>query len=72
MATVVFAGECGKYADLLDGQHRVGGFENWGAVEFDLPVVALHNVPDQMAGKVFADINSKKRSPMSTCLICTT
>lgn len=58
--TIVFPGESGRYAYLLDGQHRVGGFEHSGAVEFDLPVVALYNVPDQMAGKVFADINSKQ------------
>ena len=55
--TVVFPSESGRYAYLLDGQHRIGGFEHSHGVEFDLPVVALHNVADQVAGKVFADIN---------------
>ncbi|MGO9212148.1 MAG: DGQHR domain-containing protein [Terriglobales bacterium] len=59
-ATVVFPTEDGRYAYLLDGQHRVGGFEHSQGVEFDLPICALHNVPDQIAGKVFADINSKQ------------
>jgi DGQHR domain-containing protein len=58
--TVVFPSEQGRYAYLLDGQHRVGGFEHSGGVEFDLPVVALHSAADQIAGKVFADINSKQ------------
>ncbi len=58
--TIVFPSEEERYAYLLDGQHRVGGFEYSSGVEFDLPVVALHNVADQVAGKVFADINSKQ------------
>jgi DGQHR domain-containing protein len=58
--TVVFPSEQGRFAYLLDGQHRVCGFKYSGAVEFDLPVVALHSAADQIAGKVFADINSKQ------------
>ena len=58
--TVIFPSAEGRYAYLLDGQHRVGGFEYSKGVEFDLPVVALHHVTDQIAGKVFADINSKQ------------
>lgn len=58
--TVIFPSEEGRYAYLLDGQHRVGGFEHSEGVEFDLPITALHNVSDQIAGKVFADINSKQ------------
>lgn len=58
--TVVFPSDEGKYAYLLDGQHRVGGFEHSKGVEFDLPIVALYHVTDQIAGKVFADINSKQ------------
>ena len=58
--TVTFPTEEGKYAYMLDGQHRVGGFEHSCGVEFDLPVVALHKAPDTTAGKIFADINSKQ------------
>jgi DGQHR domain-containing protein len=60
VVTVKFPSEDGRYAYLLDGQHRVGGFEYSGAVQFDLPIVALHNVDDHIAGKIFADINSKQ------------
>ncbi len=59
-ATIVFPSEDGRYAYLLDGQHRVGGFEYSDGVEFDLPIVALHKAPDDIAGKIFADINSKQ------------
>jgi DGQHR domain-containing protein len=58
--TIVFPSIEGRYAYLLDGQHRLGGFEFSGSVEFDLPVLALHKAPDEIAGKIFADINSKQ------------
>jgi DGQHR domain-containing protein len=50
----------GKYAYVLDGQHRLEGFKNSDGVEFDLPVVALHDADDALRGKIFADINSKQ------------
>ena len=59
-ATIVFPSEDGRFAYLLDGQHRVGGFKYSNGVEFDLPIVALHKVSNQIAGKIFADINSKQ------------
>jgi DGQHR domain-containing protein len=60
ISTVIFPSTEGKFAYLLDGQHRVGGFEHSNGVEFDFPVVALHKAADHIAGKIFADINSKQ------------
>jgi DGQHR domain-containing protein len=50
----------GKYAYILDGQHRLAGFDHSEGIEFDLPVVALYNADEHLRGKVFADINSKQ------------
>jgi hypothetical protein len=50
----------GKHAYILDGQHRLAGFKHSQGVEFDLPVVALHNADEALRAKVFADINSKQ------------
>ena len=47
-----------KFGYILDGQHRIFGFEKAGGIEFDLPVVALINAPKDVAYKIFADINS--------------
>ena len=55
-----FPSDQGKFAYVLDGQHRLEGFKNSDGVEFDLPVVALHNADDALRGKIFADINSKQ------------
>lgn len=52
----------GKFAYILDGQHRVEGFRHSGGIEFDLPVVALHNASEALRVRVFADINSKQRA----------
>ena len=49
-----------KIAYILDGQHRVKGFEFSDGVEFDLAVIAVHNVSDNVRGKIFIDINSKQ------------
>lgn len=49
-----------KIAYILDGQHRVKGFEFSDGVEFDLAVIAVHNVSDNIRGKIFIDINSKQ------------
>ena len=49
-----------KIAYILDGQHRVKGFEFSDGVEFDLAVIAVHNVSDNIRGKIFLDINSKQ------------
>lgn len=50
----------GKIAYILDGQHRVKGFDYSGSVKFDLAVVAVHNLSASVRGKVFIDINSKQ------------
>ncbi len=50
----------GKLAYILDGQHRLEGFKYSEGIEFDLPVVAIHNADDALRGKIFADINSKQ------------
>ena len=55
-----FPDDSGKFAYILDGQHRVEGFKNSGGVEFDLPVVAIYKADDALRGKIFADINSKQ------------
>jgi len=47
-----------KLGYILDGQHRLFGFERAEGVEFDLPVVALIDAPKDVAYKIFADINS--------------
>ncbi|HLA87843.1 MAG TPA: DGQHR domain-containing protein [Anaerolineales bacterium] len=49
-----------KLAYILDGQHRVKGFDYSDGVEFDLAVIAVHNVSDSVRGKIFIDINSKQ------------
>lgn len=58
--TLVFPNEEGKFAYVLDGQHRLGGFIHSGAIQFDLPVVALYDADETLRAKVFADINSKQ------------
>lgn len=50
----------GKYAYILDGQHRLAGFDHSNGIEFDLPVIALYDADEHLRGKVFADINSKQ------------
>jgi len=57
---IQFPSREGKYAYILDGQHRLAGFDHSEGVEFDLPVVALYNADENLRGKVFADINSKQ------------
>lgn len=51
----------GKFAYVLDGQHRLEGFKHSDGLEFDLPVVAIYNADDGLRGKIFADINSKQQ-----------
>lgn len=58
--TLEFPDETGKFAYVLDGQHRLEGFKYSDGVEFDLPVVALYKADEHLRGKVFADINSKQ------------
>lgn len=57
---LVFPDVEGHFAYILDGQHRLAGFDYSDGIQFDLPVVALYNAPIAMRGKVFADINSKQ------------
>lgn len=54
--TIVFPSDEGKYAYILDGQHRMRAFSET-SIDFDLPVVALHGADDQTRVKVFADVN---------------
>ncbi|HEV7891116.1 MAG TPA: DGQHR domain-containing protein [Pyrinomonadaceae bacterium] len=49
-----------KIAYILDGQHRVKGFDYSEGLEFDLAVVAVHNVTESIRAKLFIDINSKQ------------
>lgn len=58
--TLAFPEEEGKFAYVLDGQHRLAGFEYSDGTHFDIPVVALHGANDSLRGKIFADINSKQ------------
>lgn len=58
--TIVFPTHDGKHAYILDGQHRLSGFEHSKGVNFELPVVALHNADEALRAKIFADINSKQ------------
>jgi DGQHR domain-containing protein len=55
-----FPDDKGKFAYILDGQHRLEGFKYSDGIEFDLPVVAIYNADDALRGKIFADINSKQ------------
>ena len=49
-----------KIAYILDGQHRVRGFDYSDGIEFDLAVVAVHNMSESVRAKLFIDINSKQ------------
>ena len=60
MKIIHFPGEEGKFAYILDGQHRLAGFRHSEGLEFDLPVVAIYMADDTLRGKIFADINSKQ------------
>ena len=58
-----------KIAYVLDGQHRLRGFDHSGGKEMDLPVVALLGAPADLRAKVFADINSKQVRVTKTHLL---
>ena len=64
MVTIIFPNPDespnGKCAYILDGQHRVKGFEYSGTVQFDLAVIAVRNIGESVRGKIFIDINSKQ------------
>ncbi|MCA1680950.1 MAG: DGQHR domain-containing protein, partial [Actinobacteria bacterium] len=60
VVTITFPSNDGKHAYVLDGQHRLAGFEHSDGVHFDLPVVALWNADEALRAKIFADINSKQ------------
>lgn len=49
----------GKFAYILDGQHRLAGFKDQ-PTQFDLPVVAMYGADEATRAKLFADINSKQ------------
>lgn len=55
-----FPEEEGKFAYVLDGQHRLKGLGEPDVPELDLPVVALLGASEGTRVKVFADVNSKQ------------
>lgn len=55
-----FPDESGKFAYVLDGQHRLRAFDEPNVPSVDLPVVALLTADEATRAKVFADINSKQ------------
>lgn len=57
---ITFPDHEGKFAYILDGQHRLGGFAYSEGVHFDLAIVALHRADEALRVKIFADINSKQ------------
>jgi DGQHR domain-containing protein len=59
--TIHFPDTKGKYGYILDGQHRLKGFEYADGVDFDLAIVALHNMDHHKAGKIFVDINTNQK-----------
>lgn len=54
--TIRFPSDEGNYGYILDGQHRLKGFEYADGVNFDLAIVALQNLDSHKAGKIFVDI----------------
>ena len=46
-----------KIAYILDGQHRVKGFEYSDGIEFDLAVIAVHQVTENIRAQLFIDIH---------------
>ena len=62
-------GAAGKFAYILDGQHRLEGFKYTDGIEFDMPVVAIQSADDALRGKVFADINSKQERVTDVLLL---
>lgn len=62
VAILKFPDVHGKFAYILDGQHRLEGFKYSDGIEFDLPVVAIHKADEALRGKIFADINSKQKA----------
>jgi DGQHR domain-containing protein len=60
MRVVRFPAEEGKFAYVLDGQHRLRAFDEPGVPTIELPVVALYGADEATRAKVFADINSKQ------------
>jgi DGQHR domain-containing protein len=49
-----------KYGYILDGQHRLVGFDYAPGVVFDLPVTAFIDADQSLGKKVFTDINSNQ------------
>jgi DGQHR domain-containing protein len=66
--TITFPDEAGKFAYVLDGQHRLAGFKE-SPIQFDLPVVALYGADEATRAKVFADINSKQERITDTHIL---
>ena len=57
---IEFPDEVGKFAYVLDGQHRPRAFEEVAVPQVHLPVVALVDADEATRAKVFADITSKQ------------
>jgi DGQHR domain-containing protein len=57
---LVFPDTVGKYAYVLDGQHRLEGFRHSANLVIDLAVVAVYNASEPIRARIFADINGKQ------------
>ena len=66
MATITFPSEEGEYAFVVDGQHRIFSFrDDYRQLDdgeiFELPVVAFHNVSEEVVGATFVSININQK-----------
>jgi DGQHR domain-containing protein len=65
-ATIIFPKAQGDYAFVVDGQHRLFSFRDEyrklsDDETFDLPVVALHDAPEELVGAAFVAINVNQK-----------
>jgi DGQHR domain-containing protein len=69
MVVLQFPKEEGKFAYILDGQHRLRALQEPNVPPLDLPVVGLLDAPEGTRAKVFADINSKQEQVTDVLLL---
>ena len=70
MKVINFPADEGKFAYILDGQHRLEGFKYSDGVKFDLPVVAIYNADETVRGRSsLTSTASRSRSATSTLLL---
>jgi len=58
---LLFPDDSGDFIKIIDGQHRLEGLKCSEEVNFDLPVVAFHDVSKDLVAKAFADLNSNQK-----------